>query len=61
MLLLAAVAASFTAQSSVAAALDRGDGQADPRDAASSGIAGGLALWLIVLGLALVGLAVLIA
>jgi hypothetical protein len=59
MLLLIAVAMSFVAQSQVGAALDRGGSTADPRDAAASGIAGALALWLIVLGLALVGLAVL--
>src|SRR5262249_40745039 len=59
-LLLAAVAASFTAQSAVAAALDRADAEFDRRDA-SSGVAGALALWLIVLGLAVVGVAVLIA
>jgi len=60
-LLLGAVAASFVAQSTVASALDRLDERADRRDAASSGAAGALALWLIVLGLALAGLAVLIA
>jgi hypothetical protein len=60
-LLLGAVAASFVAQSTVASALDRLDERADRRDAASSGVAGALALWLIVLGLALAGLAVLIA
>jgi len=60
-LLLAAVAASFIAQSGVADALNRGDAELDRRDAASSGAAGGLALWLIVLGLGVVGLAVLIA
>ena len=59
MLLLIAVAMSFVAQSQLGAALDRGGSTADPPDAASSGIAGALALWLIVLGLALVGLAVL--
>lgn len=60
-LLLGAVAASFVAQSNVAAALERADERSDRRDAVWSGIAGALALWLIVLGLALVGLAVLIA
>jgi hypothetical protein len=60
-LLLAAVAAAFNAQSKVAAALDalaRDDG-ASSRPIASS--AGTLALWSIVAGLALVGLAVLVA
>lgn len=61
MLLLLAVAMSFVAQSRVGAVLDRGDPTVDPRDAASSGVTGALALWLIVLGLALVGLAVLMA
>ena len=59
LLLVGAVAMSFAAQSQVGRALDRGDASADPRDAASPGIAGALALWLIGLGLALVGLAVL--
>jgi len=61
-LLLAAFAAAFTAQSTVAAALDtlaRDDG-ASPRPV-SSGSAGALALWLIVAGVALVGVAMLIA
>ena len=60
-LLLAAVAAAFSAQSSVASALDRADPDLDRRDAAPSGFAGAVALWLIVFGLAAVGLAVLIA
>ena len=59
-LLLASIALSFVAQSQVGAVLDRGDSTADPRDVATSGLAGALALWLIVLGLALVGLAVLL-
>jgi hypothetical protein len=61
LLLLGAIAMSFVAQSQVAASLDRADAPAGRRDAVSSGTAGALALWLIVLGLALVGLAVLIA
>jgi hypothetical protein len=61
LLLLGAIAMSFVAQSQVAAALDRVGSIADRRDAVTSGVAGALALWLIVLGLALVGLAVLIA
>ena len=61
LLLLGAIAMSFLAQSRVAAALDRAGTIADRRDAVSSGVAGAMALWLIVLGLALVGLAVLIA
>ena len=60
LLLLSAMAVSFQAQAQVAAALDRIGTIADRRDAISSGISGALALWLIVLGLALVGLAVLI-
>jgi hypothetical protein len=58
--LLAAVAMSFMAQAHVGAELDRGDSTTDPRDVASSGLAGGLVPWLIVIGLALVGLAVLV-
>ena len=57
-LLLAAVAMSFGAQSRVAAALD-----APPSEdrTISSGAAGALAVWFIVIGLALVGVAVLVA
>jgi len=55
-LLLAAVAASFGAQSRVAAALDV---SSDDRPI-SSGAGGVLAVWLIVAGLALVGVAVLV-
>jgi hypothetical protein len=61
LLLLGAMAMSFVAQSQVAAALDRVGSIADRRDATSSGVAGALALWLIVLGLALVGIAVVVA
>jgi hypothetical protein len=61
LLLLGAIAMSFQAQSHVAAALDRVGAIADRRDAISSGISGALALWLIVVGLALIGAAVLIA
>jgi hypothetical protein len=56
-LLLAAVAASFSAQSQVAAALDY---SSDDRPI-PSGTAGAVAVWLIVVGLALVGVAVLVA
>jgi len=56
-LLLAAVAASFGAQSRVAAALD----SPSPEPHAISSAAGMLAVWLIVVGLALVGVAVLVA
>jgi hypothetical protein len=61
LLLLAAFASAFSGQSTVAAALDtlaRNDG-AGVRPAAW-GAAGTLAVWLIVAGLALVGLAVLV-
>ena len=58
MLLLAAVAASFSAQSRVAAALDL----LTPDDRSTASVAGGaLTVWLIVAGLALVCVAVLIA
>ena len=60
-LLLCALAAAFVAQATVGEALGRlGDGDVR-RDAASSGAAGAMAPWLIVVGLALVGLAMLIA
>jgi hypothetical protein len=55
LLLLAAFASSFIAQSRVAEAASR----TDERDV-DPGVAGALALWLIVLGLVLVGVAVLI-
>jgi len=55
LLLLGAFASSFVAQSHVAAAASR----PDARDVDSS-VAGAFALWLIVLGLALVGVAVLV-
>ena len=55
-LLLGALAASFAAQSSVASRLDRSD------DAEiDAGIGGALAPWLIVIGLAVIGVAALIA
>jgi hypothetical protein len=53
-LLLAALASSFVAQSRVAETASRPDDRA-----VDSGVAGAFALWLIVLGLALVGVAVL--
>jgi hypothetical protein len=56
LLLLTAFASSFVAQSRVAEAASR----ADAREV-DSGVAGALALWLIVIGLALVGLAVLLS
>jgi hypothetical protein len=59
-LLLAALASSFAAQSRVGAALDRIDEARPPRDV-GSGLAGALAPWLIVAGLAVIGVAVLIA
>src|SRR5262249_44000358 len=54
-MLLGAVAASFTAQAGVAAALDSVSSDDRPL---SSGAAGALAVWLIIAGLAVVGLAV---
>jgi hypothetical protein len=56
LLLLAAFASSFIAQSRVAEAASR----TDERDV-DPGVAGAFALWLIVLGLALVGVAVLLS
>jgi hypothetical protein len=55
LLLLLAFAGAFTAQSSIADAMARSD---EPR--VDSGIAGTLALWLIVGGLAMIALAVLV-
>src|SRR5262252_132256 len=57
-LLLGAVAASFTAQAGVATALDSVASDTRPL---SSGVSGALAVWLIVAGLAGVGIAVLVA
>ena len=56
LLLLAAFASSFVAQSQVAESASRPDERA-----VESGLAGAFALWLIVLGLALVGVAVLVS
>jgi hypothetical protein len=61
LLLLAAIAASFSAQSRVAATLTRVDDGAAWSGTITSGASGALALWLSVSGLALVALAVLIA
>jgi hypothetical protein len=55
-LLLGAVAAAFAGQSTVAAAADGTDDRS-----IASGASGALAVWLIVAGLALVGIAVLVA
>jgi hypothetical protein len=55
LLLLAALAAAFSAQSTIAANVERSDGAV-----IDAGAAGALAPWLIVLGLALVGLAALV-
>lgn len=57
LLLLAALAASFVAQSAVTRGLNR----TDAREFASSGTAGALAPWLLVSGLAVIGLGVLFA
>lgn len=61
LLLLAAIATSFVAQARVAAVLDRASDESKSADALASGIAGALPLWLIVLGLGLIGLAVVVA
>jgi hypothetical protein len=64
LVLLAAVATSFAAQAQVASAVERAkgvaDGTSDDRDAAWSSAPASIALWLVVLGLALVGLAILL-
>ena len=54
LLLLAAIGASFSAQSSIAAAMER------ERDPLSATIAGTLALWLILIALAVIGVGVLV-
>jgi hypothetical protein len=61
MLLLASLAAAFVAQSQIGEALRRLDESGERADAPSFGAAGAIAPWLTVIGLALVGLAVLIA
>ena len=60
-LLLAAIATAFAAQTSVAKALARADGSGSPGDSADGGLGAAAAPWLVVAGLALVGVAVLIA
>jgi hypothetical protein len=64
LVLLAAVATSFIAQAQVAAAVERAKGAADglwnDRDAEWSSAPGSISLWLVVVGLALVGLAILL-
>jgi hypothetical protein len=61
-LLLAAVGAGFLAQSTLAGRLRHADGEAGAASTAiDGGISGAIAPWLIVLGLAAIGLAVLIA
>jgi hypothetical protein len=57
--LLGAIAASFTAQSAIAAAIDA-QAAGDGRQAIRSGAWGGLTLWLMICGLVLVGLAALL-
>jgi hypothetical protein len=62
LLLGAALAASFSAQARVAAALSSGSGsQSAADDAVTSGPVGAAALWLIVCGLTVVGVAALVA
>ena len=60
LLLLATIAASFVAQARVARSLDRGEGEAASRAPISSGAGGTIAPWLLVSGLALVGLAMML-
>lgn len=61
MLLIAAIGFAFAGQARVSAALGRIDGPMPGGNELSSGAAGAVAPWLIVAGLALVGVAVLIA
>lgn len=58
--LLATIAASFVGQARVGASLDRGEDDAASRSPISSGAGGTMAPWLLVSGLALVGLAMLL-
>ena len=60
-LLLTALALSFVAQSQVADALSRMDEPAGQSAALASSVAGRLSPWLIVIGLALIGVAMLVA
>ena len=59
-LLLAALAAAFAALARVGTALDRVDETMSGRDAIDGGLAGTVAPWLIIAGLAVVGVAVLV-
>lgn len=64
LLLLGALGASFSAQSTIARALQRAGDEAAPLASSTTnlgGLAGQIAPWLIVIGLALIGLAVLIS
>ena len=60
-LLLAALASAFVAQSHVADAVSRVDEANGRRDVLRSGAAGTLSPWLMVIGLALIGIAALLA
>lgn len=60
-LLLTALAAAFVAQASIGEAMGRIDESSFRRDALSSGAAGAIAPWLVVMGLALIGMAILIS
>jgi hypothetical protein len=60
-LLIGALAVAFAAQSRVASALDRMSGEMSEREAVTSGLPGMIAAWLVVAGLAAIGIAVLIA
>ena len=60
-LLLAALASSFFAQTTVARTLDRMDEASARHDIVDAGLAGALAPWLLVAGLAVIAAAVLIA
>jgi len=60
LLLIAALASAFVAQSRVSHALDRIDDSTVRSDAVASGLAGVVAPWLVVAGLATIGVAILI-
>ncbi len=61
LLLIAAIASAFTAQSNVAGALDALGREGAAGRPVSSGAAGAMAIWLIVAGLALVAVAAIVA
>jgi hypothetical protein len=60
MLMFAALAASFAGQAQIAHLLDHGEAADGPRDQLTSGLAGALAPWMVVAGLAVIAVALII-